>query len=133
MSATSEFIRIQNFINGQFKDAESGEWLDNHEPATGKVYSSVASSDAADVETAYQAAKAAFPGWKKTPAEQRSKYLNRIAEVLTSRLVRESAFQLLLLRFNSHHWSPQTTDTILACHRMNLPLLSLRTTASQSR
>lgn len=92
MSTANDLIHIQNFVNGQFKDADSGEWLDNYEPATGKVFSKVASSDASDVETAYLAAKAAFPAWKKTPAEQRSKILHRIAEVLTSRLVRNRRF-----------------------------------------
>lgn len=95
MSTTNDLIHIQNFVNGQFKDADSGEWLDNYEPATGKVFSKVASSDASDVETAYLAAKAAFPAWKKTPAEARSKILHRIAEVLTSRLVRNRRFSRL--------------------------------------
>lgn len=88
MSAEKPLLNIQNFIDGQFKDAVSGEWLDNFEPATGQVFSKVASSDAADVELAYQAAQAAYPSWKKKSCEERSKYLYRIAEVLASRLVR---------------------------------------------
>ena len=94
MAAASgtELLLIKNFINGSFVDAVSGEWLDNYEPATGAVYSKVASSDAQDVELAYKAAKAAFPTWKKTTVEQRSKYLYRIAELLSERLVRFASF-----------------------------------------
>lgn len=88
MSSSTDLINVQNFIDGEFRDAVSGEWLDNYEPATGKVFSKVCSSDSADVDLAYAAAKAAYPAWKKTTLEQRSKYLYRIAEVLTSRLVR---------------------------------------------
>ena len=88
MSSHSDLIYIKNFIDGQYVDAVSGEWLDNYEPATGAVYSKVASSDAKDVELAYEAAHKAFPAWRKTTVEQRSKYLYRVAELLTERLVR---------------------------------------------
>ena len=87
MSTSNDLLKIKNYINGEFVDAVSGEWLDNYEPGTGKVFSKVTSSDAADIENAYQAAKAAFPGWKKTTVEQRSKYLYKIADVLETRLV----------------------------------------------
>jgi len=100
MSAHHDLLYIQNFIDGQFVDAVSGEWLDNYEPATGSVYSKVASSDAQDVELAYQAAHNAFPAWRKTTTEQRSKYLYRIAELLSERLVRAASmsfFPLVLL------------------------------------
>lgn len=86
--ASSELPLIKNYINGEFLDAVNGAWLDNYEPATGKVYSKVCSSDEKDVDLAYAAAKAAFPLWKKTPVEQRSKFLNKIADLIEARLVR---------------------------------------------
>lgn len=75
-------IKIQNYINGEFADAVSGKVIDNYEPATGAVYSVIPDSDAIDVENAYKAAKEAFPGWKNTPAEEKFRILNRIAELI---------------------------------------------------
>jgi hypothetical protein len=47
--------RIRNYIDGQFVEPVSGNYLDNIEPATGKPYSSVADSDARDVDRAASA------------------------------------------------------------------------------
>ena len=55
--------KLQNYINGELVAPISGEYFDNFEPATGKVYSLIPDSDLADVETATAAAKAAFPIW----------------------------------------------------------------------
>lgn len=75
-------IEIRNYINGQFEAPLTGTYIDNYEPARGTVYSTVPDSGAADVQKAYEAAKAAFPGWKNTPAEEKFKVLNRIAELI---------------------------------------------------
>ena len=55
--------KILNFIGGDEREPLSGDWLDNVEPATGRIYSHVPDSDARDVEAAVQAARAAYPGW----------------------------------------------------------------------
>lgn len=72
-------LNIQNYINGELLDAQSGGWLDNINPATGAVYSRVPDSDAADVEMAVKAAERAFPAWGGMAAEGRSEMLLRIA------------------------------------------------------
>lgn len=77
-----ELPRIDNFIGGQFVRPIGGAYLDNIEPATGKVYSVVADSDAADVEAAVSAAQNAFPKWSQTPAPERSRILLRIADLI---------------------------------------------------
>lgn len=71
---------LQNFIDGKLQDAVSGEWLDNIEPATGKVYSRIPRSGAADVNQAVDAAKRAYPTWAALPIEERSACLLRLAE-----------------------------------------------------
>jgi aminomuconate-semialdehyde/2-hydroxymuconate-6-semialdehyde dehydrogenase len=81
-------ISIQNYIGGALVPAIQGKVLDNYEPAYGKVFSTVPDSGSEDVEAAFQAAKAAFPGWKNTPAEEKFKVLNRIAELIDSNRVR---------------------------------------------
>src|SRR6266567_8074139 len=77
-----ELPRIQNFIDGQLAEPIGGRYLDNIEPATGKPYSQVADSDAHDVDLAVAAAEKAFCDWSKKPAEERSKILLRIADLI---------------------------------------------------
>ncbi|MDN4165609.1 aldehyde dehydrogenase [Cytophagales bacterium LB-30] len=74
--------KIQNYIGGQLLEPISKTYLDNVNPATGKVYSLIPDSDAQDVELAVKAAKEAFPAWSTTAAEKRSQYLLEIARLI---------------------------------------------------
>ncbi|WP_303317110.1 aldehyde dehydrogenase [Flavivirga abyssicola] len=79
---------IKNYINGQFLNPSSNDWIDNYCPADGKVYGQIPNSSKADVENAYIAAKAAFPSWSQTTLEERSKILIKISELLETNLLR---------------------------------------------
>lgn len=78
-------LRITNYINGRLIEPVSGNHLENIEPATSEVYSVLPDSDSADVELAVSAARSAFDGWSKLSAEERSKYLLKMAEIIDSR------------------------------------------------
>jgi aminomuconate-semialdehyde/2-hydroxymuconate-6-semialdehyde dehydrogenase len=78
--------QIFNFIGGRFEQPRSGTFLPNTNPATGERYSETPDSTTADVAAAVAAAQAAFPGWKATPAEDRFRILNRIAELIEANL-----------------------------------------------
>jgi aminomuconate-semialdehyde/2-hydroxymuconate-6-semialdehyde dehydrogenase len=78
--------KLQNFIDGAYCAPQAGNYIDNYEPATGKVYSLIPNSDAADVETAVQAAERAFPIWSKMSAEERSAILIRLSEGIHQRM-----------------------------------------------
>jgi aminomuconate-semialdehyde/2-hydroxymuconate-6-semialdehyde dehydrogenase len=78
--------RIQNFVGGSFEDPISEQWLPNINPATGEAYSQTPDSNEHDVDFAAGAALAAFPKWSTTPAEERFKILNRIAELIEQNL-----------------------------------------------
>lgn len=78
--------KLQNYIGGELKAPKSGSYLDNFNPATGKVYSLIPDSDATDVDLAVQAAKAAFPAWSSLASEKRTNYLLAIANKIEERL-----------------------------------------------
>jgi aminomuconate-semialdehyde/2-hydroxymuconate-6-semialdehyde dehydrogenase len=78
--------RIGNFIGGRCEDASGGGLLENFDPATGSVYSVLPDSDERDVERAVDAAEAAFEGWQATPAEERSRVMLRLADLMEARL-----------------------------------------------
>ncbi len=78
-------MKISHYINGQLVEPSSDAYLDNIEPATGKVYSQVADGDARDVDRAVAAAEAAFERWSKMPAAARSGILMKIADLIDAR------------------------------------------------
>ncbi len=73
-------IEIQNFIGGEFRPAHSRKVLENTDPSTGLVYSTLPRSDAADIDVAVESARKAFPVWSKTSPEERSRFLHAIAD-----------------------------------------------------
>lgn len=82
------FVKILNFINGEYVPPVSGEWMDNYNPSTGEVYAQIADSDEQDVAKAFEAAQKAFPEWSNTTIEKRSKILMKIADLIDENLER---------------------------------------------
>src|SRR5262249_44703383 len=60
----------------------SGRWLTDVNPATGQVIAEIAESGPEDVDAAVAAASRAFQPWRKTPAEERSRLLIRVSELI---------------------------------------------------
>jgi aminomuconate-semialdehyde/2-hydroxymuconate-6-semialdehyde dehydrogenase len=79
---------ILNYIAGRHVAPASDQYLDNTDPATGRVYSRVADSGAADVAAAVEAAQGAFPGWSRTPVAERSRLLLNLADRIEANLER---------------------------------------------
>ncbi|MEY8870464.1 aldehyde dehydrogenase [Meridianimaribacter flavus] len=79
---------IKNYINGQFENPASNNWIDNYNPSNGEVYGQIPNSSKDDVEYAYQSAKSAFPSWSQTTIEERSRILIKISELLEVNLDR---------------------------------------------
>ena len=72
------------FIAGQFVDSASGQNFDTINPATGEVLTSVARSDAEDVNRAVAAARAAFTDgrWSRLAPAERKRILQRFADLI---------------------------------------------------
>jgi len=78
--------KLQNLINNELCFAKNNQFIDNFEPATGKVYSQIPRSDKEDVEAAIESAKKAFSVWSMTSLEERSQILLKIADGIEARL-----------------------------------------------
>ena len=78
--------RYANFIGGKWVEPIGGQYFDNTSPITGKTITSVARSQAADVELALDAAHAARAAWGKASATERSNILLRIADRIEQNL-----------------------------------------------
>jgi malonate-semialdehyde dehydrogenase (acetylating) / methylmalonate-semialdehyde dehydrogenase len=74
--------KLSHYINGQWTEAQTSEWRDVVNPATGELLASVPMADAADVNAAVEAAAAAFPEWRRTPPEDRIQPLFKLKMLL---------------------------------------------------
>ncbi|MBI2818393.1 MAG: aldehyde dehydrogenase family protein [Acidobacteria bacterium] len=76
----------KNFINGEWVDAASGAAFEDRNPSDQcQVVAVFPRSDASDVAQAMEAAAAAFPRWRLTPAPRRAEILFRAAQRLEER------------------------------------------------
>ena len=78
--------KVLNYIDGEWRESTTTEWLEVHDPATQEVLGQVPLSTAADVEAAAQAAQAAFPAWRRTPPPDRIQYLFKLKELLETHI-----------------------------------------------
>ena len=78
--------RVKNYIAGELHDPISGNWLDNIEPATGKVYAQTPDSNPDDLAQAIDAARDALPNWSAMSAAERSSHLLRLGDVIENNL-----------------------------------------------
>ncbi|MGV8896577.1 MAG: gamma-aminobutyraldehyde dehydrogenase [Rhodoglobus sp.] len=76
---------IRNFINGEYVSARADSSFDVIDPATEQTYASSPVSGAADVDSAYSAASAAFEGWGESTPAERQLALFRIADAMEAR------------------------------------------------
>ena len=70
--------QLKNFINGAWVASASSSILEVQNPATTQVLALTPFSTPAEVDTAAQAAAAAFETWKRTPATERIQYLFKL-------------------------------------------------------
>lgn len=74
--------RLANYIDGELVAPASSLYIENYNPAEGKVYSFIPDSDNRDVENAAQAARRAFKDWSEMGSEKRCVILLRIADLI---------------------------------------------------
>jgi succinate-semialdehyde dehydrogenase/glutarate-semialdehyde dehydrogenase len=73
------------FINGQWREAESGRTLGVINPATEETLADVAYGGRGEAKQAIEAAAAAFPAWRSRTAWERGQVLKKAAELMRQR------------------------------------------------
>src|SRR5215467_13428503 len=84
--AAPTVTKVPQFINGQWVESSANEWQDVVNPATNEVLASVPLADKAEVARAIDAAAAAYPEWRRTPAEDRIQPLFKLKQLLEEHL-----------------------------------------------
>jgi len=80
--------KIKNYINGELVEPILGTYINNYNPALGKVYALIPDSDEQDVALATKSAKDAFPLWSGMPKEKRARILQKLAQLIEKNLDR---------------------------------------------
>ncbi len=74
--------QLLNYINGQWQQSVSSDYLPVINPATSQTISIVPLSSGTEIEAATQAAAEAFPDWRQTPATERIQYMFKLKNLL---------------------------------------------------
>jgi malonate-semialdehyde dehydrogenase (acetylating)/methylmalonate-semialdehyde dehydrogenase len=74
--------RLLNYINGEWRQSSTADYLDVINPATNDLLGQVPLSPASEVDEAAQAATLAFEEWRRTPAADRIQYLFKLKNLL---------------------------------------------------
>ncbi|MEA2532443.1 MAG: alpha-ketoglutaric semialdehyde dehydrogenase, partial [Actinomycetota bacterium] len=76
----------RNYVGGRWVDAASGRTLTSLNPADhDDVLGTFPASAAEDVARAVEAARAAYPAWRRTPVPKRADYVLRVGLILEQR------------------------------------------------
>jgi alpha-ketoglutaric semialdehyde dehydrogenase len=76
----------RNYIGGEWVEPSTGEYFENRNPARqSDLIGLFPKSGPEDVDRAAEAARAAFDGWRRTPAPARGDILRRVGDLLTAR------------------------------------------------
>lgn len=92
-------------INGEIVEPING-YIDAVNPATGKVLSKIGRCGNEEVDQAVKAARTALPAWSNTPIEERSRLLNKIADVLEENQERLKMMECLDTGRPLHEFDP---------------------------
>lgn len=84
-TTSNDFTEV--YIGGQWVAPHSSDVLEVHSPATGQRVGSTPLADSADVDTAVQAAKAAFESgvWRNKTPEERAAVVAKVADLIDER------------------------------------------------
>lgn len=74
--------KLLNYIDGEWRASEAGEYLDVVNPATAEVLAEVPLSPAGEVDRAARAAAEAFKSWRRVPPPERIQYLFKLKNLL---------------------------------------------------
>jgi len=81
-TATTPAVDILNYVNGSWRKSTATEFVNVINPASGELIARTPISTKADVDAVVQAAAAAFPSWRRTPAGERIQYLFKLKVLL---------------------------------------------------
>lgn len=74
--------RLKPFINGHFVESKATKYTPIYDPSTGEQIAETSCCTREEVESAVNAAQAAFSAWSETPCARRVEVLYRFRDLL---------------------------------------------------
>lgn len=81
-SCSRTIEKIPLFINGEFKQSKTSEWIDLTDPASNQVIGHVPRCTKEEMEQATEAASTAFKTWKEVPVQQRQRVMLKLQALI---------------------------------------------------
>src|SRR2546421_129657 len=78
----SHYGDLKNYIGGTWRTPETTEWLEDTNPATGRVIARVPLSTKEDVDVAVQQALRAWNAWRETPPLDRARHFFTLRDLM---------------------------------------------------
>jgi len=75
-------VDTKYFLDNQFVDSKTTEWIDLHDPATNNLVTRVPQSTEEELKAAVDSAAKAFPGWKATSLLARQQVMFRFVALI---------------------------------------------------
>jgi malonate-semialdehyde dehydrogenase (acetylating) / methylmalonate-semialdehyde dehydrogenase len=77
-----EMKKLKNYINGEWVESKSDQFIDVEDPGTGEIICRVPLGTKGDIDSAAEKASVAYYNWRNTPAEKRIQYLFKMKTIL---------------------------------------------------
>ncbi|HYA02334.1 MAG TPA: CoA-acylating methylmalonate-semialdehyde dehydrogenase [Syntrophobacteria bacterium] len=81
-----EFVRLRNYIDGEWADDTGAEYIPLYNPSTGEVIGEVPLSSAGTSRAAVNSASRAYESWWRMPVAQRVSYLFKLRRAMEEKL-----------------------------------------------
>jgi len=102
---------LQYFVDGQWKDSKTDNYMDVYNPNTGEVQAKAPCCTKAEVKEAVAAANAAFPAWSATPVMRRVQVLYKLRDLLDEHM--DELTELVCME-NGKSWGDAKGDILKA-------------------
>src|SRR2546422_6382188 len=78
----SHYGDLKNYVGGTWRTPETAEWLEDTNPATGRVIARVPLSTKEDVDVAVREALRAWDAWRSTPPLDRARHFFTLRDLM---------------------------------------------------
>ena len=79
------------FIDGQFVESKTSDWIDLHDPATNEIVTRVPKTTSDEMKSAVESAKNAFPAWSQTSILSRQQIMFRYQALIRDNMKKLAA------------------------------------------
>lgn len=118
--------KLRPFIGGQYVESKTEKYMDVYDPSKGEVIAQAPCCTKDEVEGAIAAAKAAYPGWRNTPAHKRAQLLFNLRDLIEKNL---DELTMLCAREHGKAWGEAAGDVLKAKemteHACSVPTLMM--------